>query len=585
MWIQNYDPLGHIGLSALLAALPILFLAWALGIKRMKGYIAGFWTLVITILITIIVYKMPVRLSLLAVVNGMLYGLFPICWIVITALFLYNLTVKTGQFEIIKDSIANITNDRRLQALLIAFSFGAFLEGAAGFGAPVAITAAMLVGLGFNPLYAAILCLIANTSPVAFGALGIPIIVGGQVSGIDAMAISQMVGRQLPFLSVIIPAFLVMIMSGFRGLVEVMPAVIVCGVSFALAQWFSSNYLNPMLPDILSAFVSIICLVIFLKVWRPKTIWRFQNDQHSETSIKKHSSGEVFKAWTPFILLTLLIGNWGLKPVNSLLEVLSFKFPVYGLHRSIAPPDTLIPMDAVFNLNWLSAGGTAILIATIVSAFILKVNIAELWVIFRDTLKNFKFALLTVTLVLGFAYLANYSGLSKTLGLALTYMGSAYAFIAPFIGWIGVFITGSDTSSNALFGKLQAVTAENLGINPVLTVASNSSGAVAAKMISPQSIAVATASVGLVGQEGELFRRTIAYSIGFGGFIGVISYIQAHYLQWMIPVCEMAEKHIVKTAVNAGPGLAILGFTIVIIAIIAYLNRAKEKPVIDLYVK
>lgn len=582
MWVQNYDPLGRIGLSALLASVPIFFLAWALGIKRMKGYVAGFWTLVLTIIITVIGYRMPVNLSLLAVFDGMLYGLFPICWIVVTALFLYNLTVKTGQFEIVKDSIAAITSDRRLQALLIGFSFGAFLEGAAGFGTPVAITAAMLVGLGFNPLYAAVLCLVANTSPVAFGSLGIPIIVAGQVSGIDAMAISKMVGRQLPFLSILVPGFLVTIMSGFRGLAEVFPAAVVGGVSFALAQWFSSNYLTPMLPDIISAFVSIICLVLFLKVWKPKTIWRFPGEQNVEREVKKYSPWVVFRAWSPFIILTLLIGCWGLKPVNGLLDFVSLKFPIYGLHGNVVSPENLTPMDAIFKLNWLSAGGTAILIATIISAIILRVNLTELWGVFKDTINGLKYALLTIMLVLGFAYLANYSGLSKTLGLALTYTGSIYPFLASFIGWIGVFITGSDTSSNALFAKLQAVASNNLGINPVLPVATNSAGAVAAKMISPQSLAVATASVGLVGKEGDLFRRTVLYSILFAAFIGVISYLQAHYLQWMIPVCEMAETGVAKSALNAGHGLAILGGIMIVIIILGILsNRGKELRTAD----
>lgn len=585
MWTQNYNPLGNIGLSATLAALPILFLAWALGIKRMKGYVAGFWTLVLTVLITVVGYKMPAKLSLLAVANGMLYGLFPICWIVVAALFLYNLTVKTGQFEIVKDSIAAITNDRRLQALLIAFSFGAFLEGAAGFGAPVAITAAMLAGLGFNPLYAAVLCLIANTSPVAFGSLGIPIIVGGQVSGIDAMAISKMVGRQLPFLSILVPAFLVTIMSGFRGMLEVLPAVIVSGVSFALAQWFSSNYLTPMLPDIISAFVSIICLVLFLRVWKPKNEWRFPDEQKSGITVKRHPAGAVFKAWVPFIVLTLFIACWGLKPVNTLLDTVTLKLHIYGLHGSILAPGSPAPMEAIFKFNWLAAGGTAILFAAIISAVILRVSFAEACTIFWETVKDLRYALLTVTLVLGFAYLANFSGLSKTLGLALTYTGGAFPFLAAFIGWIGVFITGSDTSSNALFAKLQAVAAKNLGINPVLTVAANSSGAVAAKMVSPQSIAVATASTGLVGKEGELFRRTVLYSIGFGAFIGVISYLQAHYLKWMIPECVMAETSAAQTALNAGPGLTILAVTVLLAVVLGLITRLVEPRARELRIK
>ncbi|ABB15591.1 L-lactate permease [Carboxydothermus hydrogenoformans] len=578
-WTQNYDPFNNIALSALVAAIPIFFLFWALAIKKMKGYIAGLLTLLLAIIVVIFEYKMPVNLALMAAVNGALYGLFPIGWIVITAVYLYNLTVKAGQFEIIKDSIASITEDRRLQALLIAFAFGAFLEGAAGFGTPVAITAAMLVGLGFNPLYAAGICLIANTAPVAFGGIGIPIIVAGQVTGIDAMAISKMVGRQLPLLSVAIPAWLVFIMSGWKGLLEVLPAVLVTGISFAGAQWFSANYLSPMLPDIISSLVSIIALVLFLKVWKPKNIWRFANEPPATLQVKKHSAGAILKAWSPFIVLTILVGDWGLNQVKNVLDLVTLKFHVPGLDGLIYKPGADKAMEAVFKFNWLSAAGTAILIAAIITILILRISFKDAVSVFVDTLKSLKYPLINIAAVLGFAYVANFSGMSQTLGLSLTVTGKAFAFLSPMLGWLGVFITGSDTSANALFAKLQAASAEKLGIDPVLTVAANSSGGVTGKMISPQSIAVATASVGLVGKEAELFRFTVLHSFLFAVVVGIITYLQAYYLKSWIPVYKMIESAgaAAQAQVETGPGLTILGITAVVIlalwGLVAALNK------------
>lgn len=538
-WSQVYNPLNNLALSAAFAFLPILVLFWALAVKRLKGHIAGLLTAGTAIIIAIFVYGMPVGLALLSTLDGSMYGLFPIGWIVVTAVFLYNVSVKSGQFEILKNSIANITEDRRIQALLIAFSFGAFLEGAAGFGTPVAISAAMLVGLGFQPLYAAGLCLIANTAPVAFGGIGIPIIVAGQVSGIDPMAISQMVGRQLPVLSVAIPFVLVMIMSGWRGTKEVLPAVLVSGFSFALAQWFSANYLSPMLPDIISSLVSIVALVLFLRVWKPKNIWRFAHEAKEEKYTKIHYSvRQILRAWAPFIILTILISAWGMKPVKDLFDSFALaKLHIPGLDQMILKDGA--PMEAVFKFNYLSAAGTAILISAFFTLLLYKIKLSEGAKLFGETLKTLKFPLLTMGAVLGFAYLTNFSGMSTTLGYALAKTGSFFPFVSPILGWLGVFITGSDTSANALFGKLQVVTANQIGIDPVLTIAANSSGGVAAKMISPQSIAVATASVGLVGKESDLFRFAVKYSILFVLVISVITTVQAYLLKFMIPRYEM----------------------------------------------
>ncbi|TYO96901.1 L-lactate permease [Desulfallas thermosapovorans] len=572
-WTQVINPFNNLGISALVSSIPILFLFFALAIVKMKGHVAGLATLVIANLVAIIAFQMPSGLAVYSSIYGAMTGLFPIGWIVITAVFLYQLTVKTGQFEIIKDSIASVTEDRRLQALLIAFSFGAFIEGAAGFGTPVAITAAMLVGLGFNPLYAAGICLIANTAPVAFGGIGIPIVTAGAVSGIDAHVIGQMVGRQLPFLSFFVPFWLVFIMSGWKGVKEVMPAILVSGGSFAIAQWFSASYMGPLLPDIISALVSIICLVLFLRVWKPKNIWRFPEEPPRTMQIKKHTAGEVLKAWSPFIILTIMIADWGVNSVKAILDKVTILIPMTGLDQAIIVGGE--PMAVIYKFNWLSAAGTAILLSAIITAFILKIKPAQFLAIFFENLKNLRYALLTIASVLGFAFIANYSGMTPTLGKAFTVTGILFPFMSAFLGWVGVFITGSDTSSNALFGKMQLITAESMDINPVLTVATNSSGGVAAKMISPQSIAVATASCGLVGREAELFRFTFKHSIFFTVIIGIIAFLQAYVLEWMVPAVKMITQEGGQAAANAaGGGVTILALTLLFILLLGlYANK------------
>ncbi|MBE3587125.1 MAG: lactate permease LctP family transporter [Thermoanaerobacteraceae bacterium] len=538
-WTQVINPLGNLGLSALVDAIPIIFLFCALAIFRIKGHVAGIITLLLAMGIAGWVHGMPTHMTILSTVYGIMTGLFPICWIFITAVFLYNLTVETGQFEIIKDSIASITEDRRLQALLIAFGFGAFIEGTAGFGSPVAITAAMLAGLGFNPLYAAGICLIANTAPVAFGGIGIPIITAGTVTGIDPMAISQMAGRQLPFLSILVPFWLVLIMSGWKGVKEVWPAVLISGLSFAITQWFTSNYMSPMLPDIASSVVSIVVTVLFLRVWKPKRIWRFADEPPASLKVVKHSAGAVFKAWSPFIVLTIMVSDWGLGSVKAVLDKVTIKIPFVGLDKAIIAGGK--PMAVVYNFNWLSAAGTSILIAAIISAFILSVGPVRFFRVFGKTVKDLRFAILSVACFLGFAFVANWSGMTPTLATAFTVTGAFFPFMAPLLGWLGVFVTGSDTSSNALFCKMQQITAEKLGINPVLTVAANSTGGCAAKMISPQSIAVGAGATGLVGREGDLFRFTVGHSILMVLVISVITILQAYVFNWMIPPLVMAS--------------------------------------------
>jgi len=541
-WTQEYVPLGSIALSALAAAIPIIIIFYLLAIRRSPGQVAGIAALIAAFLVAVLVYKMPLNTAFLAALMGIAYGVFPIFWIVLTAIFIYNMTVETGKFDIIKNSIATITDDRRLQALLIAFSFGAFLEGAAGFGTPVAISAGMLVGLGFNPLYAAGLCLIANTAPVAFGGIGIPIIVAGQVTGIDTMKISQMVGRQLPFISVFIPIWLVVLMSGWKATKEVLPACLVAGVSFAVVQFFSANYLGPELPDILSSLASIFSLTFFLQTWKPPSIWRFPGEQagKSKTAIlPTYSTGELVTAWAPFIILTVMVILWGLKPVKALLDMPTLSIYVPGLHNLVTQvaPIAKAPtaMAAVYKINWLSAAGTALFIASILSAMILGVGPGQFFRILGKTFSQLTKPLITIPAVLGLAYIMNYSGMSSSLGLFLAGSGSFFPFFSAWLGWLGVFLTGSDTSANALFGNLQSVTAQQVGVDPILTVAANSSGGVTGKMISPQSIAVATAATGLVGKEGDLFSFTVMHSIVLAIIVGIMTYLQAYALSWIIP--------------------------------------------------
>ena len=536
-WIQTIDPLKNIPLSALVAAIPVIFIFWAL-IKKMKGYITSLLALAIAIFIALLIYGMPLKLAMLSTLHGSLYGLFPISWIIISAVFLFNVTVKSGQFEVIKSFMASITPDRRLQALLIAFSFGAFLEGAAGFGAPVAISGAMLVGLGFNPLYAAGLCLIANTAPVAFGSVGTPIIMASRMSDIPELAISQMVGRTLPLLSLLIPFYLVTLMSGFKKSLEVMPAILVSGISFAFVQWFTSNYMGPMLPDILAGIASILSLLFLLKYWKPKSIWRFKEEPALQTSVEiKYTSLQILRAWSPFIIMTLFIIAWGFQPVKDILNSIGFiKFKIPGLDNVILQPDGNPLAIKTFDFNYLSTPGTAVVFATLISIPLIGISIRESIKIFGATLKQLMFPIITIAAVVGYAFIANYAGMSITMAGALASTGVLFPFFSPILGWLGVFLTGSDTSANALFGKLQAQTADTLGFDPLVTVSANATGGVTGKMISPQSIAVGAAAVGLVGKESDLFRFTFKHSFIMLFIVCVLTCLQVYVMKWVVPV-------------------------------------------------
>ncbi|MEP6596271.1 MAG: lactate permease LctP family transporter [Ginsengibacter sp.] len=580
-WTQVIDPFNSMALSALIAVVPILFIFWALIIKKMKGYKASLIAIAIAILIAILLYEMPVKLALLSTANGALYGLFPICWIIITAVFLFNITVKSGQFEIIKHFMASITSDRRLQALLIAFSFGAFLEGTAGFGAPVAITAAMLVGLGFDPLYAAGVCLIANTAPVAFGAIGIPITVASQVTSIPEMAISQMVGRTLPALSIMLPFYLVILIAGFKKAKEVLPAILVSGISFAFLQWLTSNFLGPALPDVIAGIGSIISLIIFLKYWKPKNTWRFPKEPEPTLNVdEKYTTGQLIRAWSPFILLTVMIIAWGTPPIKELFNsVGQVQFEFSGLHNVILDKNGKA-LPHIFKFNYLSAAGTAILLSAIIAIPLVGLKFGEGIKVFISTLRQLKFPIITIASVLAFAYIVNDSGITITIAQALASTGVLFPFFAPVLGWLGVFITGSDTSANALFGKLQATTATSIGVDPVVTVAANVSGGVVGKMISPQSIAVAAAAGHLVGKESELFRFTVKHSFIMLLFICLIVLAQAYLFSWVIPHYQKLEANTAAVETDFSKGifclLVLAGVLIALAAIIIVLTRKKS---------
>ncbi len=572
-WTQIYTPLGSLWLSALAAAVPILFFFLALAVLRMKGHVAAAITLLLALGVAIFAYGMPVPQALAAAGFGFAYGLWPIAWIIVTAVFLYKIVVKTGQFDIIRASVLAITDDQRLQMLLIGFAFGAFLEGAAGFGAPVAITAALLVGLGFNPLYAAGLCLIANTAPVAFGAMGIPIIVAGQVTGIDAMHIGAMAGRQLPLLSLAVPFWLVFIMDGKRGVRETWPAALVTGASFSITQYFTSNHIGPELPDITSALVSLVSLTLFLKVWQPRGASQraggavkagiggaaalarvggglgnaggIGNAAGDRRRASPYTAAQTVRAWAPFGILTAIVTVWSLQPFKALfagdgaLAGWVLKFHVPALDQLVVKTAPIVAQpkayEAVFKLDLISAVGTAILLTALISAVLLRMKPRDALATFGETLVELRRPILSIGLVLAFAFVANYSGMSSTLALLLAGTGAAFPFFSPFLGWLGVFLTGSDTSSNALFCSLQSTTAHQIGVSDTLLVAANTTGGVTGKMISPQSIAVACAATGLVGKESELFRFTVKHSLLFAVIVGIITVLQAYVFTGMVP--------------------------------------------------
>lgn len=540
VWTQNFDPLGNIFVSALVAFLPIACFLLCLLVFKMRGYVAGFITVIVATLVALFAYDMPFPLIGASFIHGFAQGMWPIAWIIIAAIFLYKLSVKSGSFEVIKESVMSITPDHRIQVILIGFCFGSFLEGAIGFGGPVAITAALLMGLGLKPLYAAGLCLIANTAPVAFGAVGIPIIAMSNLVGVEQYQVSAMVGRMLVPLSLTVPFFIVFLMDGIKGVKETFPAILVAAVSFTGTQFLSSNFLGAELPDIASAVVSLACTTIFLKFWKVKNVFRL-DDVKDFTNHSKLSLGVVLKAWLPFILLIACIVVWtqdwfkAFFKKGSVFDYTQVTMVFKNMESAIQnAAGNAVNLDLAFNLIALQ-GGTAILLAAVLTILFLRIKLNVVEEALGDTLKEMAIPCITIGLVVAFAFISRNSGMSETLGRAFAESGSAFAFFSPIVGWLGVFITGSDTSSNLLFGTLQQVSAQQLGIKEALFLAANSVGGVVGKMISPQSIAIACAAVGLVGRESELFRFTLKYSIGFILLIGIWTAIIAFTLTGIIP--------------------------------------------------
>jgi len=555
MWTHNYEPLaGSLGLSALAAAIPLFVLFYMLGIRRTPAWQAAAAGLVSAVVIALLVYRMPFGLMVASTINGAAFGIFPIAWIVFASIMLYRLAVDTGKFEIIKDSIGGLTTDRRLQAMFIAFCFGAFIEGAAGFGAPVAISGAMLAGLGFNPFYAAGICLLANTAPVAFGSIGIPVTTLANVTGLPVMALSAMVGSLCAMISIIIPGYLIVVMAGWKRALEVMPAIIACGVSFAGVQFYVSNNVGPELTDILSSLTCIAVMVVVLKVWSPKNIMRFEGERPAE-AVPRHPMGEVAMAWMPYALLVAFVLVWGEADVKAAInawtdqlwpsflpmsESLPNRLEMPGLHNLVEriPPVTATPepYGALFEMNWLSASGTACFLATIVAALLLRVGPKQFVGVYTATFKQLALPMVTIACMLALAYVMNYAGMTSTLGLALATTGVVFPFFSAVLGWLGVFLTGSDTAANGLFGNLQVVTANVLGLNPVLTASVNSAAGVMGKMISIQSIAVAVAATGLAASdESRLFRFTIKHSVFLMVVMGIISMLFAYVFPGAVP--------------------------------------------------
>jgi lactate permease len=595
-WIQVYDPLGSPWLSTAAAAFPIVLLLVALGLLEWRAHVAAFAGLVSALAVSVIVFGMPVPSAIATAVYGAAYGFLPIGWIILNAVFLYNLTVHTGQFEIVKSSVGRLSRDRRIQALLVAFSFGAFIEGASGFGTPVAICSALLIGLGFTPLYAAGLSLIANTAPVAFGAIGTPILTLAAVTGIPAHTLGVMAGRQLPFVSLIVPAWLVVTMSGWRGLRGVWPAVLVCGGTFAAVQYAWSNFVGVELVDIVGGLASIAALALFARLWAPREVWDFPAAAPAAANATRHASqatvstrgsmpeqgaglqaaapspASVIRAWVPWLILSVAVILWGLAPVKAFLNggpqglaayraggrpyvspVLSPSWNVPLLHRAVFRDYPVVPTPvdrariedpayrneraeaAMFTFNWLSATGTAILLAALATALFLRVPFREFVHVAALTARRMRASLATIMLMLALGFVTRYGGTDATLGLAFTKTGMFYPFFAALLGWLGVALTGSDTSSNVLFGSLQKITAQQLGFNPVLIVTANSTGGVMGKMIDAQSIVVATASTGQVGQEGRILRFVFWHSVALVIIMGVIVTLQAYVFTWMVP--------------------------------------------------
>jgi lactate permease len=554
MWSQVYDPFHNAVISTLVAAVPVAVMLAALAFFHIKAHIAALLGLVSALAVAILGYAMPAPAAISSALLGAANGLLPIGWIILNVIFLYQLTERKGYFKVLQESITGITLDRRLQLLLVAFCFGAFFEGAGGFGTPVAVTGAMLIGLGFAPLAASGLSLIANTAPVAYGALGTPIIALAGVTGLDLLELSAMVGRQLPFFSIIVPFWLIWAFCGMRGMKDIWPAILVAGASFAIPQYLISNYHGPWLVDVGAALISMTCLTLFLRVWRPAEVWasaagKFAGpvsdvvDTGAGTTVHSYSRGEVMRAWLPWIILSVLVFVWGVPEWKKLLDAISvFKFEWPGLHNVVErmPPVVSKPTReaAVYTLNWLSATGTGILIAAIISGLVMGYKLRDLFTVYLDTLKLLRYSLATIAAMLALGYTTRYSGIDTTLGLAFSHTGVFYPFFGTLLGWLGVALTGSDTASNVLFGGLQKTSAQQLGLNPVLMAAANSSGGVMGKMIDAQSIVVASTATKWYGHEGDILRYVFFHSIALACLVGLLVTLQAYVYPFTLLVIK-----------------------------------------------
>jgi lactate permease len=561
MWHQVYDPLNSPVLSTLLAALPIIVLLGGIGFLHWRAHVAALIGLASALFVAIVIFGMPIAMAGKTAFLGGLFGLLPIGWIVLNVMFLYQLTNQAGLFKILQESIAGISDDRRLQLLLVAFSFGAFFEGAAGFGTPVAVTGAVLMGLGFSPLAASGLSLIANTAPVAYGALGTPIIALQGVTGLDLLDLSAMTGRQLPVFSLIVPFWLVWAFVGWRNMLEIWPAILVAGVAFAVPQFLVSNFHGPWLVDVVAAIVSMVCLALFLKVWHPKRIWTSVTREGASVSREEaakqstrhgHSRADIVRAWTPWVILSVLVFAWGTPQVKNFLNgewpaaekgappvkaaytgITRPVFPIPGLDKQIqrvppVAPQNAKPEGAAYTFSWLSATGTGILIAAIIAGFVMKFSVGRILQTYWQTLVTVRYPLLTIAAMLALGFVTRYSGVDATLGLAFAHTGAFYPFFGTLLGWLGVALTGSDTSSNVLFGSLQKITAEQLGLSPVLMAAANSSGGVMGKMIDAQSIVVAATATNWFGHEGDILRYVFFHSVALACLVGLLVTLQAY---------------------------------------------------------
>ena len=579
-WIQVYDPFGRWWLSTLVAALPIFVLFGLLVGLKVKPHWCAIFGALTAATVAVVFFGMPWVLAAASFFYGAAFGLLKIAWIVLAAVFLFDISVETGQFEIMKESIAGITADRRLQVLLVAFCFGAFIEGAAGFGAPVAIAGALMIGLGFRPFHAAALNLIANTAPVAWGGIGVPIHILAAACGLPESDLSAMIGRILPFTALLMPFWLVRAMVGWRETFEVLPPIVVVGVTFASIQFLWSNYVDSSLVDIMAGAVSIVAAVIFLKFWKPKKIWRFDYDEKIEREmpageiadafggqweakdfdknrrVRSYSLGQILKAWMPFGILSITVLVWGLPSVKlAMNEVTTPAFRVVLADATVRPGppgwdvpylhnvvyraspvvSSPTPEAARYDFNWLAATGTGCFIAAVISGLLLGLSPVQIAKTFWRTLVRMRLAMISISFMLGLGYVTRYAGLDAVLGMAFTRTGWAYPFFGTFLGWLGVALTGSDTSSNALFGSLQRITSQQLGIDPVLMCAANSAGGVMGKMVDAQSITIATSATNQVGNEGVIFRFVFWHSIVLGAIVGIIVMLYAHVFPHLVP--------------------------------------------------